>query len=200
MRFRLLFFALIPAVIASSSPDEDNREVHVSSNVEPITTTVLVYPATDEFNRDRHDDTTDGNLEAVYGDRVEKTHDSDGKQCWKLSLIEGEPVSQLQNWRDLDIPGVGYEERKQKFTRRRAAPGPVTYWAVARDADDTEETATTFAYLKTKIEPGAQIHQLNSFGRLRWGPLHLSPETLQEIAQYPGIRAELIEDRPLIKC
>ncbi|KAI4646602.1 hypothetical protein J4E93_004823 [Alternaria ventricosa] len=200
MRFHLLFLALIPAVIASPSPDGNNREVDISSNVEPITATIFVYPSTDEFSRDRNDEETECNLEAFYGDRVEKTHDSNGKPCWKLSLIEGETVDDLRGWSDLDIPGVSYEERKQRFTKRKVPPKPTTWWAVAKDPEDTEANAKIFAYLKTKTKPGEDVYEIKSFGRLRWGPLHLSPEDILEVAQYPGILPELDISQPLIKC
>ncbi|KAI4627928.1 hypothetical protein J4E80_002063 [Alternaria sp. BMP 0032] len=200
MRFRLLFLALIPAVIASPSPDGNNREVDVSSNVEPITATVFVYPSTDEFSRDRHDEETECNLEAFYGDRVEKTHDSNGKPCWKLSLIEGETIDDLRGWSDIDIPGVSYEERKLRFTKRKVPPKPPTYWAVAKDPDATEENAKIFAYLKTKTKPGEDIYELTCYGGLRWGPLDLSPEGVLEVTQHPGILPELHVSLPLIKC
>jgi len=200
MRFRFLFLALIPAIIASPSPDGNNREVDISSNVEPITATVFVYPSTDEFSRHRQDEETECNLEAFYGDRVVKTQDSNGKSCWKLSLIEGETVDDLRGWSDIDIPGVSYEERKLRFTKRKVPPKPTTWWAVAKDPEDTEANAKIFAYLKTKTKPVEDVYEIKSFGRLRWGPLHLSPEGILEVAQYPGILPELDISQPLIKC
>ena len=200
MRFRFLFLALIPAIIASPSPDGNNREVDISSNVEPITATVFVYPSTDEFSRHRQDEETECNLEAFYGDRVVKTQDSNGKSCWKLSLIEGETVDDLRGWSDLDIPGVSYEERKQRFTKRKVPPKPPTYWAVAKDPDATEENAKIFAYLKTKTKSGDDIYELTCYGGLRWGPLDVSPEGVLEVTQHPGILPELHVSQPLIKC
>jgi hypothetical protein len=189
---------LIPSIIASSSPDQNDSEVDTTSNLEPKTTTVIVYY---KFSRGTKEDETDDNLAAVFEDRVEKTHDSDGKPCWKVALVEGETVSQLASWSDLEIPGVDYEARKRRFTKRNVSPRPVKYWAVARDPDNIEENIATLAYLKIKVAPGAHIHGMKSLdGSLSWGPLHLSPEDILEVAQYSGIRPNLIESRGLIKC